>query len=88
MTFLSSEILSYSVVKTLSFDNFYYLGLSTLVSFESCIVLYFRVCLLLELALLGKMIQRGSKRNAYKVLARDGDCSVNPASQGHCTGYL
>jgi hypothetical protein len=41
---------------------------------------------LLELALLGKMIQRGSERNANKVLARDGDCSVNPASQGHCTG--
>jgi hypothetical protein len=43
---------------------------------------------LLELALLGKMIQRGSERNANKVLTRDGDCSVNPASQGHCTGVF
>jgi hypothetical protein len=40
---------------------------------------------MLELALLGKMIQRGSKRNANKVLTRDGDCSVNPASQGYFT---
>jgi hypothetical protein len=31
---------------------------------------------MLELSLLGKMIQRGSKRNANKVLVRDGDCSV------------
>jgi hypothetical protein len=29
----------------------------------------------LELALLGKMIQRGSERNANKVLTRDDDCS-------------
>jgi hypothetical protein len=43
---------------------------------------------MLELALLGKMIQRGSERNANKVLARDGDCSVNPASQGHCIGVF
>jgi hypothetical protein len=43
---------------------------------------------MLELALLGKMIQRGSKRNANKVLARDGDCFINPASQGHCTGVF
>jgi hypothetical protein len=43
---------------------------------------------MLELALLGKMIQWGSKRNANKVLARDGDCSVNPASQGHCSGVF
>jgi hypothetical protein len=44
--------------------------------------------LMLELALLGKMIQRGSESNANKVLTRDGDCSVNPASQGHCTGVF
>jgi hypothetical protein len=43
---------------------------------------------MLELALLGKMIQRGSERNANKVLTRDGDRSVNPASQGHCTGVF
>jgi hypothetical protein len=42
----------------------------------------------LELALVGKMIQRGSERNANKVLARDDDCSVNLASQGHCTGVF
>jgi hypothetical protein len=46
------------------------------------------VSLLLELALPGKMIQRGSERNANKVLTRDGDCSVDPASQGHCTGVF
>jgi hypothetical protein len=40
---------------------------------------------MLELALLGKMIQWGNESNANKVLIRDGDCSVNPASQGHCT---
>jgi hypothetical protein len=43
---------------------------------------------LLELDLLGKMIQRGSERNANKILTRDGDCSVNPASQGHCMGVF
>jgi hypothetical protein len=43
---------------------------------------------MLELALLGKKIQRGSKRNANKVLARDGNCSVNLASQGHCAGVF
>jgi hypothetical protein len=43
----------------------------------------FIVGLLLELALLGKMIQRGSKWSTNKVLARDGNCSVNLASQGH-----
>jgi hypothetical protein len=37
MTFLSSEILSYSVVKSLSFGNYYALGLSMLVSLEYCI---------------------------------------------------
>jgi hypothetical protein len=39
---------------------------------------------MLELALPSKMIQRGSERDANKVLAQEGDCSVNPASQGHC----
>jgi hypothetical protein len=43
---------------------------------------------LLELALLGKMIQRGSKWTTNKVLARDGNCSVNLASQGHCAGVF
>jgi hypothetical protein len=43
---------------------------------------------MLELALLGKMIQRGRERNANKVLTRDGVCSVNPASQGHCMGVF
>jgi hypothetical protein len=43
---------------------------------------------MLELALLGKTIQQGSESNANKVLTQDGDCSVNPASQGHCTGVF
>jgi hypothetical protein len=43
---------------------------------------------MLELSLLGKMIQWGSERDANKVLTRDGDCSVNPTSQGHCTGVF
>jgi hypothetical protein len=43
---------------------------------------------MLELALLGKLIQRGSESNVSKVLARDGNCSVNPTSQGHCTGVF
>jgi hypothetical protein len=43
---------------------------------------------LLELALLGKLIQRGSESNVNKVLTRDGNSSVNLASQGHCGGYL
>jgi hypothetical protein len=38
---LSFEIPSYSVVKSLSFNNFYSLGLSMLVSLESCILSYF-----------------------------------------------
>jgi hypothetical protein len=41
MTFLSSEIISYSVVKSLSFSNFYSLSLGMLVSLESCILLVF-----------------------------------------------
>jgi hypothetical protein len=43
---------------------------------------------LLELALLGKLIQRESESNVNKILTRDGDCSVNPASQGHYTGVF
>jgi hypothetical protein len=43
---------------------------------------------LLELALLVKLIQRGSDSNVNKVLTRDGYCSVNPASQGPCTGVF
>jgi hypothetical protein len=34
----------------------------------------------LELALPSKMIQRGSESNANKVLAQEGNCSVNLAS--------
>jgi hypothetical protein len=30
----------------------------------------------------------GGERNANRVSARDGDCSINPASQGHCTGVF
>jgi hypothetical protein len=43
---------------------------------------------LLELALPSKMIQRGSESNADKVLAQEGNCSVNLASQGHCAGVF
>jgi hypothetical protein len=43
---------------------------------------------LLELALPSKMIQRGSESNADKVLAQEGDHSVNLASQGHCAGVF
>jgi hypothetical protein len=42
----------------------------------------------LELALLGKLIQRGSESNVNKVLTRDGNGSVNLASQGHCAGVF
>jgi hypothetical protein len=42
---LSFEIPSYSIVKSLSFNNFYSLGLSMLMSLESCILSYF-ICLL------------------------------------------
>jgi hypothetical protein len=41
-----------------------------------------------ELALPSKMIQRGSKSNADKVFAQEGNCSVNLASQGHCAGVF
>jgi hypothetical protein len=44
--------------------------------------------LVLELALLGKLIQRGSESNINNVSTRDGNSSVNLASQGHCTGVF
>jgi hypothetical protein len=43
---------------------------------------------MLELALQGKLIQRGSESNVNKVLTRDGNSSVNLASQGHCAGVF
>jgi hypothetical protein len=43
---------------------------------------------MLELALLGKLIQRGNENNVNKVSAQDGNSSVNVASQGHCTGVF
>jgi hypothetical protein len=42
----------------------------------------------LELALRSKMIQRGSESNVDKVLAQEGNYSVNLASQGHCVGVF
>jgi hypothetical protein len=41
-----------------------------------------------ELALPSRMIQRGNDNNADKVLAQEGNCSVNLASQGHCAGVF
>jgi hypothetical protein len=43
---------------------------------------------MLELALPSKMIQQGSESDANKVLAQEGNCSVNLASQGHCVGVF
>jgi hypothetical protein len=43
---------------------------------------------MLELALPSKVIQRGCKCNVDKVLAQEGNCSVNLASQGHCAGVF
>jgi hypothetical protein len=43
---------------------------------------------MLELALPNKLIQRGSERDASKVLAQEDNCSVNLASQGHCAGVF
>jgi hypothetical protein len=43
---------------------------------------------MLELALPSKMIQRGSESNPNKVLAQEGNCYVNLASQGHCAGVF
>jgi hypothetical protein len=42
----------------------------------------------LELALPSMMIQRGNDNNANTVLAQEGNCSVNLASQGHCAGVF
>jgi hypothetical protein len=44
--------------------------------------------LMLELDLPSKTIQRGSRSNADKVFAQEGNCSVNLASQGHCAGVF
>jgi hypothetical protein len=44
--------------------------------------------IVLELALLGKLIQRRNESNVNKILTRDGNSSVHPASQGHCTGVF
>jgi hypothetical protein len=43
---------------------------------------------MLELALPSKMIQRGSESNANKVLAQEGNFSINLASQGHYAGVF
>jgi hypothetical protein len=43
---------------------------------------------MLELALPSKMIQRGSESKADKVLAQEGNCSINLASQEHCAGVF
>jgi hypothetical protein len=43
---------------------------------------------MLELALPNKMIQRGSERDVNKVLAQEGNCSVNLAFQGHSAGVF
>jgi hypothetical protein len=43
---------------------------------------------MLELAPLGKLIQRGSESNVNKVLTRDDNSSVDLASQGHCAGVF
>jgi hypothetical protein len=43
---------------------------------------------MLELALLGKLIQRGNESNVNKVLTQDDNNPVNPASQGHYTGVF
>jgi hypothetical protein len=44
---------------------------------------------MLELALLGKLIQRGSKNSVSKVSTRDGDSSVESSlSKGTVRGYL
>jgi hypothetical protein len=43
---------------------------------------------MLELALLHKLIQRGSESNVDGVSTRDGNSSVNLAPQGHCVGVF
>jgi hypothetical protein len=42
----------------------------------------------LELALLGKLIQQRNESNVNKILTRDGNSSVHLASQGHCVGVF
>jgi hypothetical protein len=42
----------------------------------------------LELALLGKVDPTGEWKGCKQGLTLDGNCSVNPASQGHCTGVF
>jgi hypothetical protein len=49
---------------------------------------YIAVGHLLELALPSKLIQWGSESNVNKVSIRDGNSSVNLASQGHCAGVF
>ena len=49
---------------------------------------YYYKTWVLELALPSKMIQRGSESDANKVLPQEGNCSVNLASQGQCTGVF
>jgi hypothetical protein len=43
---------------------------------------------MLELALLGKLVQWGNESNVNRVSTCGGNSSVNPASQGHCTGVF
>jgi hypothetical protein len=43
---------------------------------------------LLELALPSRMIQQANDNNANKVLAQEGNCFVNLASQGHYAGVF
>jgi hypothetical protein len=42
----------------------------------------------LELAFLGKLIHWRNESNISKVSTQGGNSSVNPASQGHCTGVF
>jgi hypothetical protein len=43
---------------------------------------------MLELAFLGKLIQRESESNVNRFLTRGDNSSVNLASQGHCAGVF
>jgi hypothetical protein len=47
-----------------------------------------RTTSMLELALRCKLIQRGSVATQTGFFARDGNSSVNLASQGHCVGVF
>jgi hypothetical protein len=74
--------------------------LFTLTCTRLCITLVFSVfcqaegtnviqyCSLLELALSSRMIQRRNESNANEVLAQEGNCYVNLASQRHCAGVF